>query len=474
MSELLFMSAAEAASLIRTRRLSPVEYIDAVLAASEAAQGRLNAYVTILHESARAAAKEAERAVMAGAPLGPLHGVAVNVKDQIDVAGVRTTHGSAIHAENVATRDDILVARLKQAGAIIVGKSTLPEFGHKGLTDGPSFGITRNPWNLARTPGGSSGGAAALVASGVTPIGLGTDGAGSIRIPAACCGLVGLKCTLGAIPWETAADAFANYTYAGPLARTVTDAAQMFGVLAGPSPHDPWSHGRAQPRLSAALIGEDLRGLRVGTIRLATNARVDASWEANTRASLDVFAALGAEIESVEDEIDWIEQPGRVMYQSTMTVAFARHLPQWREKMDPVLLAYMERGGAYDLADLRNAQFARTRLFRAIEMLLERYDVLVTPTLTRSALPVGFDGANDEVEIEGVKSGITRQGWSCYVYPFNLTGHPALAVPSGFAADGLPSSVQLVGRWGADLDLFRLGAMLERARPWAQHRPPVS
>ena len=134
----------------------------------------------------------------------------------------------------------------------------------------------------------------------------------------------------------------------------------------------------------------------------------------------------------------------------------------------------MERGSAFELADLRNAQFARTRLFRAIGTLFERYDVLVTPTLTRSALPVEFDGANDEVEIEGVKSGITRQGWSCYVYPFNLTGHPALAVPSGFAADGLPSSVQLVGRWGADLDLFRLGAMLERARPWAQSRPPVS
>jgi aspartyl-tRNA(Asn)/glutamyl-tRNA(Gln) amidotransferase subunit A len=474
MSELLFMTASEAASLIRARRLSPVEYIDAILAASEQVQGRLNAYVTILHEAARAAAKEAERAVMAGAPLGPLHGVAVNVKDQIDVAGVRTTHGSAIHANNVAARDDILVRRLREAGAIIVGKSTLPEFGHKGLTDGPSFGVTRNPWNLDRTPGGSSGGAAALVASGITPIGLGTDGAGSIRIPAACCGLVGLKCTLGAIPWESASDAFANYTYAGPLARTITDAAQMFAVLAGPSPHDPWSHGRTPSPLSTRLIGEDLRGMRIGYIRLATNARVDASWDGNAREALDVLASLGAEIEDVEDETDWIEQPGRVMYQSNMTVAFARHLPAWREKMDPVLLAFMERGSAFDLADLRNAQYARTRLYRAMQMLFERYDLLVTPTLTRSALPVAFDAANDEVEIEGVKSGITRQGWSCYVYPFNLTGHPALALPSGFAADGMPSSVQLVGPWGADLDLFRLGAMIERARPWAQHRPPVN
>ena len=472
MSDLLFLSATAAAALIRARKLSPVEYIDAVLAAAERAQARLNGFVTIMGDSARAAARAAEQQVMAGAKLGRLHGVAVNVKDQIETAGVRTTHGSAIFADNLPLRDDILVTRLGEAGAIVVGKTTLPEFGHKGLTDGPSFGITRNPWHPGRTPGGSSGGAAAMVAAGVTPLGLGTDGAGSIRIPAACCGLVGLKATLGAVPWENAIDAFGNYTYAGPLARTVSDAATMFAVIAGPSPRDPWSHGRPPARLSPALIGEDLHGIRAGFIRLATNARLDRGWEANARASLAVLGALGAEVEEVTDEIDWMEQPGRVMYQSNMTVAFGKYLPEWRAKMDPVLLAYMERGSAFGLADLRQAQYARTRLFRTIEMLFGRYDVLVTPTLTRSALPVEFDGANDEVEIEGEKSGITRQGWSSYVYPFNLTGHPALAAPSGFAADGLPTSVQLVGRWGADLDLLRLAAILERARPWAQHRPP--
>ena len=149
----------------------------------------------------------------------------------------------------------------------------------------------------------------------------------------------------------------------------------------------------------------------------------------------------------------------------------AKHLPQWGNQMDPTLLAFMERGGKFSMAEFREGQYARTRLFRDIQALFTRYDVLVTPTLSRTALPADFDAAHDEVEIDGERCGITRQGWSSYVYPFNLTGHPALTIPSGFAADGLPTAVQLVGRWGADVDLLRLGALLEEARPWAARRP---
>jgi aspartyl-tRNA(Asn)/glutamyl-tRNA(Gln) amidotransferase subunit A len=471
--DLLFLTARQAAALIRRRALSPVEYVNAVLAAAEATQPRLNAFVTLVHEQARAAARAAEQAVMDGATLGPLHGVPVSVKDQVDTAGIRTTHGSAIFAENVPARDDITVTRLREAGAILIGKTRMPEFGHKGLTDGPSFGVTPNPWGLSRTSAGSSGGAAAALAVGLGPIALGTDGAGSIRIPAACCGVVGLKPTLGMVPWEAAADAFGNYTYAGPMARSVTDAAVMLGAIAGPSPRDPWSlNGPAVSALSPGLIGGDLSGLRVGFIERAANPRLERDMEANTRASLDALAAMGAEVEPVTESIDWIEFPGRVMYQGNFAVAMAKHLPEWRDRMDPVLLAFMERGEGFSLAQFRQAQYARTGLFRAVQGLLERYDVLVSPTLTRTALPADFDAAHDEVEVEGEKSGITRQGWSAYVYPFNLTGHPALTVPSGFAADGLPTSVQIVGRWGADLDVLRLGALLEAARPWNGRRPP--
>lgn len=474
-TELLFMPATRAAALIIRKALSPVELTRAVLGAIDREQPRINAFVTVLHDQAMDAARKAEQAVMDGAPLGPLHGVPVHVKDQVDTAGVRTTHGSAIFADNVPARDDITVTRLREAGSILLGKTTMSEFGHKGLTDGPAFGITRNPWDLSRTTGGSSGGAAAAVAAGLGPLGLGTDGAGSVRIPAACCGVVGHKATLGSVPWEASADTFANNVYAGPLTRTVTDAAVMLSVIAGPSGRDAQSlRGPGFAPVSPSLIGGDLHGLRIGYIPRACNARVQAEMAANTIASLNALAARGALVEEVTDAIDWMEFPGRIMYQAGFAVSCAQYLPEWHNRMDPVLLAFMERGGTFSLKEFREAQFARTRLFRAIQSLFDRYDVLVTPTLTRTALPADFDAANDEVVVEGEKCGITRQGWSSYMYPFNLTGHPALSVPSGFAADGLPTAVQIVGPWGRDMDVLRLGALLEQDRPWAQHRPPLA
>ena len=171
------------------------------------------------------------------------------------------------------------------------------------------------------------------------------------------------------------------------------------------------------------------------------------------------------------EPIDWIEFPGRIMYQGNFHVAMQKHLPQWQNQMDPTLLAFVERGGKFSMADFRNAQYARTGLFRSIQELLDTYNVLVTPTLTRTALAADFP--NDEVVVNGVKCGITRLGWTAYVYPFNLTGHPALTVPSGFAADGLPTSLQIVGRWGADMDVLRLGALIEQARPWSGRRPKL-
>ena len=473
-TELLFMPASRAAAMIRRRELSPVEYVDAVLAAIEVEQPRLNCFVEVMAEQARADARRAEAAVMSGEPLGPLHGIPMGIKDLVDVAGVPTRHGSRIFEDNPpAAADDVLVARLRAAGAIIIGKTTTPEFGVKGLTDGPAFGVTKNPWNLERTPGGSSGGSAAAVAAGLGPIALGTDGAGSIRGPAACCGLVGLKATLGTVPAEPTRDAFGNNVYAGPMTRTVTDAAIMHAVLAGPAPKDPWSLATTAMRgPSPAMIGGDLSGVRLGYIPRCANPRVAADVEQNTLTTLNAFAAMGAEVEEVTDAIDWIEFEGRVLYQANFSVFCAQYLPRWQNGMDPVTLAFMERGNGFSLADFRNAQFARTRLFRAIQALLERYDALVMPTMARTALPVGHDAANDDVMIDGIACGITRQGWTSPQYPFNLTGHPALTVPSGYGTDWMPTGLQLVGRWGAEADLFRLAAELEHAQPWAQYRPP--
>jgi aspartyl-tRNA(Asn)/glutamyl-tRNA(Gln) amidotransferase subunit A len=474
-ADLLFTSATRAAALIRAKKLSPVDYVKAVLAAIEREQPRLNCFVTVMADEALAEARRAEQAVMAGGPLGPLHGVPIHIKDLVDVAGVKTTHGTAIFADNVAKSDDILVTRLRNAGAVIVGKTTTPEFGNKGLTEGPLFGITRNPWNTGRTPGGSSGGAAAAVAAGLAPLGLGTDGAGSVRGPAACCGLVGLKPTLGAVPYDTTRDAFGNNIYAGPLARTVTDAALMHSVLTGATQKDPWTQGgEDHRRVTPTLIGQDLSGIRIGYVERCANPRVAADVRANTLACLDAWAGLGAEVEEITETIDWIEYEGRVLYQANFSVFCEPYLAKWQNQMDPVTLAFMQRGNTFSLADFRNAQFARTRLFRTIQGLFERYDLLVMPTHSRTALPVGFDAANDEVEVDGVKCGITRQGWTSYQYPFNLTGHPAVSIPSGFGTDGLPTGIQVVGRWGHDTDVLRFASLLELTRPWAQHRPSAA
>ncbi len=284
-TDLLFTPATKAAALIRDRKLSPVEYLDAVLKAAEKANPKLNCFRVVMADEARRDAKKAEDAVMRGDALGPLHGVPVSIKDLVDVKDVPTRHGSAIFADNPpAVADDILVKRLREAGAVVFAKSSTPEFGVKGLTDGPSFGITRNPWNLERTPGGSSGGAAAAVAAGLGPIGLGTDGAGSVRGPASCSGLVGLKPTLGVVPYDTTRDAFGNNIYAGPLSRTITDAAVFHAAISGPSEKDPWALSSAGQRpLSPKLSGEDLSGVRIGYIELCANPRI-AQTSAPTRA----------------------------------------------------------------------------------------------------------------------------------------------------------------------------------------------
>ncbi|MCK1389138.1 amidase [Bradyrhizobium sp. 1] len=461
--DLLFMPAAAAAHLIRKRALSPVEYVDAVLAALEKTQRTINAYATVTADAARAEARVAEQAVMSGKELGPLHGIPVNIKDLFSTKGVRTAHGSAILADNIPSQDDILVTRLKHAGAIMVGKSTTPEFGHKGHTDSPSFGVTRNPWNLERTAGGSSGGAAAAVAAGLGPLGLGTDGAGSIRIPAAACGVVGLKPTTGAVPYEQTSDSFFNYAAAGPLTRTVADAALMMGSLAGPSSLDPWSLGApGHGALPPSLISEDLSGVRIGYLSGMSDYGADVA--ANAKASLAALAALGAEVEEAGAEMDWIAGAARVMYLANLNVYFGHHLEKWRDRMDPVLVEWIAAGSRANLVDFRKAQVARSRLYRGVQKLLETYDFLVTPTLPTTAIPA---------EAGKTVDALFNRGWNAFVYPFNQSGNPALSIPNGFGADGLPTGLQIVGRWWKDSDVLRLGAILERSQPWADRRPSL-
>src|SRR5579862_8684667 len=294
MAGLAFTSAADLAALIASKALSPVELVDDVLARIEGAQPSLNAYITVCAEEARAAAWEAEAAVMLGDPLGPLHGVPFAVKDLINTAGVRTTFGSVALADNVPAIDSPAVARLKAAGAILVGKTTTPEFGHKCFTEAPLFGRTANPWDLSRTCGGSSGGAAAAVAAGLVPIGIGTDGGGSSRIPASCCGVVGFKQTLGLVPHDLTPDGFGNQSHITPLTRTVRDAALMLRAMAGPDRVDPHSLGLAAPDFIGGARAEgDLKGLRIAWRPLLGNSALAGEVRAACEAALRAFEEMG-------------------------------------------------------------------------------------------------------------------------------------------------------------------------------------
>ncbi|MBX9698016.1 MAG: amidase, partial [Acetobacteraceae bacterium] len=272
----IWATAAETAAAVRARQVSPVEVMRAVLDRAERSQPLLNAFVTLCPERAMAEARAAEAAVMRGGELPPLHGVPLHVKDLVPTAGVRTTWGSRIFADHVPTQDAAVVARLRAAGAILFGKTTTPEFGQKPLTESPLFGTTRNPWNATRTPGGSSGGAAAAVAAGIGPLGVATDGGGSTRIPAACNGVVGFKQGLGVVPQEWAQDGFGNISYVTPMTRTVLDTALMLDAMAGPHPADPLTVGRPQPGFAEAVrtAPARLEGTRIAFRMRLGNARV--------------------------------------------------------------------------------------------------------------------------------------------------------------------------------------------------------
>ncbi|MCL2429564.1 MAG: amidase, partial [Alphaproteobacteria bacterium] len=305
MGDLACTSAAELAALIRARTLSPVEVMAATLARIERAERVLNCFVSVFPEHAMAAARAAEAAVMGGDALGPLHGVPLTVKDLVPTAGLRTTFGSLIFKDHVPGEDAIAVARLKRAGAIVVGKTTTPEFGQQCLTEAPLFGRTRNAWRAHRTSGGSSGGAAVAVASGLGPIAVATDGGGSTRIPAACNGLVGFKQGLGVVPQEWAQDGFGNISYITPMTRTVLDTALMLDAMAGPDPSDPLTVARPKPEFSSAVRNAARpHGLRIGWRARLGNHHVGSDVLAGCADALATLSALGADVREVDTPFD--------------------------------------------------------------------------------------------------------------------------------------------------------------------------
>ncbi len=472
-TDLAYTPATQLTALIRSRALSPVELMRATLDRIERSQPVLNAFITVAADSAMAQARAAEQAVQRGDTLGPLHGVPVAVKDLVPTAGIRTTWGSLIFQDHVPDTDAVAVARLKQAGAIVVGKTTTPEFGQQCLTQAPLFGRTRNAWRADRSSGGSSGGSAVAVAAGLVPIAVATDGGGSTRIPAACNGVVGFKQGLGVVPQEYAQDGFGNISYITPMTRTVADTALMLQVMSGPDLRDPLTTARPQPDyLAAVRTGGDLKGLRIAWRPRLGNSAVAAAVLAACEAALEAFATLGATIDELtvpftNPEAVWFVNNG-----AYRMAQFGHHLEQHRAIMCPTFVRQMDRVANYSAAELYAAIFERTRLYRQVQAWFEHADIVAMPTLSRSAVPIDQDFFGP-IEIDNQLVENIRASWYPYTMPFNLTGNPAISLPCGFDAAGMPLAIQLVARPGEDAALLRVAAAFEQARPWAQARPGV-
>jgi aspartyl-tRNA(Asn)/glutamyl-tRNA(Gln) amidotransferase subunit A len=462
-ADLWYMTATELTAAIRTKQVSPVEVVNAVLARIDQLNPTLNAFSLVTAEAARRQAQAAEQAVMRGEPLGPLHGVPVSIKDLVITKGVRTMRGSKLYEHDVPSEDAPVVERLKTAGAIIVGKTTTPEFGFKGVTDSLVTGISRNPWHLERTPGGSSGGAGAAVATGMGPLAVGTDGGGSIRIPSSFCGIYGLKPQVGRVPVYPAS-ATGDLSHAGPMTRTVRDAALMLNVIAGADDRDRFSLPTSHPDYLKAVEG-DICGLRVAWSPDLGFAIVDPQVKRIAAEAVKVFSELGCQVEETNPDFD---NPGE-LFQHFFYVnigAMLQDYPGYNSKIDPQLLANIAEVKGVSGQDYARSILRRNAIFDKIRRLFATYDLLLCPTVAVPPFEVSLEGP---VQIAG--QAVDRRAWIAMTPLFNLTGQPAATVPCGFTGDGLPIGLQIVGRRFDEALVLRASAAFESAQPWGQKRP---
>jgi aspartyl-tRNA(Asn)/glutamyl-tRNA(Gln) amidotransferase subunit A len=443
--------------------LSPVEVIEDVLARIEQAQ-RFNAFVSVESESALAAAQESEKRWQRGMPIGRVDGVPVTIKDNIWVRGLPTRRGSRTGDHSPAKEDAPAVARLREEGAIIVGKTTLPEYGWIGACHSPLTGITRNPWNPERTPGGSSGGGAVAALLNLGTMHLGTDGAGSLRIPAAFTGVFGVKPTYGQVPAYPASP-FNVIAHQGPITRTVGDAALMLNVISGPDLRDMTAWNCPAPDFTAELE-EGVRGLRIAwSPRLGYVQALDAEIERATQKAAQFFAELGAEVEVADPALNRATEIIRVLWFAGSRSIVEAVPENKRGEMDPGFLQCAEWGRGISAGEYLAAYGARADLYRTMLAFHERYDLLLTPMMPIPAFEVGRVAPARE------PYGKDWLDWSPYTYPFNLTQQPACSVPCGLTSDGLPIGLQIVGNRGCDDLVLQAARAFEKATPFPRPKP---
>lgn len=468
-------SAAELLPELRSGTLKAETLMRSVLGQVEARNGPVNAFSHVASESALNAAREADRKLASGAAPGPLHGLPFSVKDLVAVAAMPLEYASHAFAGQVAEADAEAVARLRRAGAIPFAKSTTPEFGHKVLTDSPRQGISRNPWNTDYSCGGSSGGAAIAAAMGFGPLHLTSDGAGSGRIPASCCGVVGLKPSWGAVPHETTTDLFGSLTCLGQMGRTVADVALMFNAMKGTDRRDPLSFGgSAEPvRLPENPVAA-LKGLRFRYVPKTLNRWVAPAVEAAVGETVERLLAVGAERVTMLDDIVFDTPSALVLMRAYQHARFGTLLEEHGARMDRTArLGLTLQPEAQTYTRLAHAQRARSEIYRQVERLFDGADIFITPTVATPALPIGQQ-SDGPLVVDGIDHGPLRDAWYPYTIPYNASGHPALSVPCGMSPEGLPIGLQIVGRWHSEAQLLAVAAAIEALKPWAATWPALS
>ncbi|MGK5550836.1 amidase [Actinomadura kijaniata] len=469
-SEIPFMSARELVRLLRTGQVSAREVLSAHLERIERTNPRVNAVVTLVAERAAEQARAADERFASGAAVGPLHGLPVAHKDTHETAGIRTTHGSPIFAGHVPDRDDLVVERMRAAGVVTIGKTNVPEFACGSHTFNPLFGVTRNPYDLSRSAGGSSGGAAAALACGMHPLADGGDIGGSLRNPASFCNVVGLRPSPGRVPSWPVEAAWWTMGVQGPMGRDVADVALLLSVLAGPDPRSPIAL-ETPGGAFARPLDRDPAGLRVAwSADLGGRVPVDREVAAVVADAAGVFADLGCEVEEACPDLSGADEVFRTLRAWQFDLALGPLLDAHRDLMKPSLVANIEAGRALSGRDVAAAERLHTALFHRVREFFQRHDVLVLPV----SQVVPFDADREYPDTVGGRPMRDYLEWMASCYLVSATGCPALSVPGGFTAGGLPVGVQIVGPHRADFEVLRVGLLFERATGHGRRRPPLA
>ena len=461
-----YMSIQELVSLIRSKGISPIELMEETLKRIEAVNPFLNAFVSMRAEQAMNEARAVTERIVAGEDPGPLVGIPIGVKDLEDVKGMVTSFGSIPYKNNVALRDSIQVARLKRAGAIVVGKTNTPEFGFTGFTKNRLYGVTGNPWNRERTPGGSSGGSAAAVAGGMVTLATGSDAGGSIRIPASYSGCFGLKPSHGRVPSGPLPLLQMHHLLSpGPLTRTVGDAAIYLDCAAGHHPSDPGSLPNPDRSFVKCLEGIPA-GLRIAFSPTLGYARVQKDVMSRVEEAVKCFEEMGHGIELWDGEIPDVGETWSNLINCDLYGQLHSDLDKNREAMGRTLIKSIDHARSFSLTDQIEAQKVRTELNRILWDLFDRFDLLLTPTMPTEAFAAK---GPPPTEIEGEP--IPLLGAVAFTYPFNLSGHPAASVPAGLTKNGLPAGLQIIGPRHRDDLVLQASYAYERMRPWNDKWP---